>query len=407
MAMSEWWRRLRERRTRRLVTLTMGAVLAISAPFLGLMPGAEATTGLSVSARAVKEVPAGMTVPVGHIYVAGDSSKTLDMFRGRTGTGEYANVYGTDSSNPGNQQFKLYTMSDGSFQIIADDGNCLQAQGWYDHWNRIHPVTQESCDASSKWQLWALTPRASATSGQTTGYQLSNLGSGNCMDYLTSWPVVNSANWVNDYGCNNGGNQTWAFDSAHQETVDSLAVQYQIRSVCGGATSASISNACTYTKSREEIVAGPGRCIGKAWHNTYDEPVTESYATSNTTGYSNTYGFRISAAETAKVSPFGVGFELTLTQEFNYSHADTSSSAETFTTQVPIKPGNYGWVTLSQPVVAVTGYWTFDAGTSHAWTYPVKQKIPASSGTGGITSIATAHQGGSLPKNCSSPVDVS
>lgn len=230
------------------------------ASVVGIAPAesAIADTGLSVSAESVQKVAAGTSVSVDHIYVAGDSTKTLDLYGARTDTGNYTDVYGTDSSNPSNQKFHLYTLSDGSFQIVADNGNCLQAATWYDHWNRITPITQESCDSSKRNQLWAATLRTAAASGQTSGYQIKNVGSGNCMDYLTSWPVVNSANWLDDHQCHNGANQTWAFDSSHQSVLDSLAVQYQILSVCGGATSSSISNTCTYTETSRDTATGAG-----------------------------------------------------------------------------------------------------------------------------------------------------
>ncbi|MCX5175394.1 RICIN domain-containing protein [Streptomyces virginiae] len=396
----------RRRRSHRLVVPILGSVIAMLASVVGIVPAesAIADTGLSVSSDSVRKVAAGTTVPVGHIYVAGDSSKTLDMYQGRTDTGHYANVYGKNSSNPSNQQFRLYTMSDGSFQIRAGNGNCLQAATWWDSWNRIRAVTQESCDSSNEHQLWAPTPRSSAADNQTVGYQIKNVGSGNCMDYLTSWPEVNSANWVDDYECRNTANQTWAFDSSHQSVLDSLAVQYQIASVCGGATSSSISSACTFTETGRSIASGPGKCVGTAWYNEYDKPVTESYSTTTSLAYSDLWGVSLSVSEKAAVAPFGVGFELTLTQQFNYSHTETSTRGETFTTQVPIDAGKYGWVVLSQPIVRLTGYWTFGAGTSQSWTLPVTQDIPAASETGGFKSIVTARQGDKLPTTCSAPV---
>ncbi|MFE2729407.1 RICIN domain-containing protein [Kitasatospora sp. NPDC059327] len=264
---------------------------------------------------------------------------------------------------------------EGTFRIQNISlGTCLTARGFWDH----APVSLLSC-GSSTWQDWIAHPTP-------TGFMFRNVGTSMCLAPYESKTSVGSATWLT--GCDGKEEQSWKAPFGDEQPpvrgLREIAITYATK-ICQ-----KYKDECSWdmeSESPAEML--PESCESVAWRNDGPEDATHTFTVTNTNGWSHEIGTEIELGmETGALSSLVA--KVSVKVKFSFKKVWSGSQAVGNQMSGKVRPGEYGWVTLSKAATKITGNWTFSR--SHLpWTAKDTIAIPMMNDAKGQPSLYTVH----------------
>ncbi|RGD56622.1 hypothetical protein DR950_01370 [Kitasatospora xanthocidica] len=294
------------------------------------------------------------------------NGRQLDVQNGNMGDGAYI----VTNSAPGyHQSWRLNVdPSDYTFTIVNNDtGKCIDLAF-------LTPALRQQTCAGQASQRWFLQPAP----GGGDAFMIRHAGDNTCLDLLLGGNYDDA--WTDQYACNGTANQQWATgfaQAARNLAVDHAAKQCQKNiSACSWAT-----------KSEAPAAPLPRVCASAIWFNNTSSTVQQSFAVTDTSGWSNTIGTELG-------SDIGGGaegvFKASVKTGISFQNVWSGSRSVNNSVTVTVPQQQYGWVTLAELARKVTGTWTFDA-QGFPWTADDTITIPVTSDPNGGATLYIAN----------------
>ncbi|MET8543480.1 RICIN domain-containing protein [Kitasatospora sp. NPDC004799] len=335
------------------------AFLVTCCAALGLAVPASAATAPTATATAPAAAPAPLAAcasPQQCLTIKSLSNgRQLDVQNGNMGDGAYI----VTNSAPGyHQSWRLNVdTSDYTFTIVNNDtGKCIDLAF-------LTPALRQQTCAGQASQRWFLQP---APAGGEDSFMIRHAGDNTCLDLLLGGNYDDA--WTDQYACNGTANQRWA--TGFPQAARSLAVDH------GAKQCQKDASTCSWAVQSEAPAAPlPRVCASAVWFNNTSGTVQQTFAVTDTSGWSSTIGSTLTStisAGTPNVFTAAVQTAITFTNVWNGSRSVNNA------VNVTVPAQQYGWVTLAEVARKVTGKWTFDAH-GFPWTAEDTITIPVTS----------------------------
>ncbi|MFC5719442.1 RICIN domain-containing protein [Streptomyces gamaensis] len=341
------------RALRHLLPRIVTAVLAACCAALGLM----------ASPAAAAPAAADCSSPLQCLtFKSVSNGRQLDVQNGSSGDGALI----VTNSGPGyHQNWRLNVdPSDASVTIVNNDtGKCLDT-GW-------PAMRQQTCRGQAS-QKWYLQPVGSAKDTFLIRHETDNV----CLDLMAGAQYDDA--WVGQSVCHGRANQQWTTTPA----AWNLAVDHAAKR-CQKDTSS-----CTWrVKSEAPAAPLPKVCVSSVWYNNTGDTIQQTFAVTETTGWSSQLTNTLSASVTGGPQE---ALQATIQSQLSFTNIWEGSKAVNNSVTVPVPAKNYGWVTLSELARKVTGTWTFDA-RGFAWTAEDTVTVPVKDDPAGGATLYVAN----------------
>ncbi|MFD5086227.1 RICIN domain-containing protein [Kitasatospora sp. NPDC058406] len=324
--------------------------------------------------------PASESMYCTRLYLKEGFALSVDTQRSALNQVRLARVHGSS-----NMAWRLTpNWQDGTFRIQnVSLGTCLTAQGF---WNQA-PVSMLSCGSTSTWQDWIAHPTP-------TGFMFRNVGTSSCLAPYKSKVSPGTPTWLT--GCDGKEEQSWKVPFGDEQPPvrgpRELALTYATK-ICQ-----KYKNECSWdmeSESPAEML--PDSCASDAWFNEngYPDGVTHTFSVLRTNGWSHELGSEVELGlETGALSSLIA--KVTVKVKFTFKKSWSGSEALGNQVTGKIRPGEYGWVTLSRAATKITGTWTFSR--SHLpWTARDTIVMPVSTSDDGRPTLYTVRSSPNPP----------
>ncbi|MEU3572252.1 RICIN domain-containing protein [Kitasatospora sp. NPDC036755] len=294
------------------------------------------------------------------------NGRQLDVQNGNTGDG----VYIVTNSAPGyHQSWRLNVdPSDYTFTIVNNDtGKCVDLAF-------LTPALRQQTCAGQASQRWYFQPAP----GGGDAFMIRHAGDSTCLDLLLGGQYDDA--WTDQYACNGTANQQWA--TGFPQAARNLAVDHAAKQCQKDASTCSWA-----VKSEAPAAPLPRVCASSVWFNNTSGTVQQSFAVTDTSGWSNTIGVEL-GSEIAGGAEGAVKAAVKTGISFQNVWSGSRSVNNSVTVNVPQQ--QYGWVTLAELARKVTGTWTFDA-RGIPWTAEDTITIPVTSDPNGGATLYIAN----------------
>ncbi|MET9397167.1 RICIN domain-containing protein [Kitasatospora sp. NPDC002965] len=211
------------------------------------------------------------------------------------------------------------------------------------------PVYLESCGADHA-QDWYAHPTP-------TGFMIRTTYSNLC--FYPNSSNINPGVSTLVYSCKGNEAQSWEVPFGHEANQPPVRGPRQLAITYATKVCQDSPKKCSWdmeSESPAEML--PESCESIAWRNNGPEDATHTFVVTNTNGWSHEIGTEIELGlETGALSSLIA--KVSVKVKFSFKKVWSGSQAVGNQMSGKVRPGEYGWVTLSRAATKITGTWTF------------------------------------------------